>query len=353
MSNLLSLIGFGGSQNQTSKLELPELFSMPCLLNDFVKADIETIYARILTDVLERTDGVPDAAQQVLWDNCLASESKEGLVTMLSKAMYNKSDLFIVYRSDLGVIRPADQSEQNIIKEDYKKTGSSTTGIYVSFKNYNRTDMIKIYSHLEYYSVHSLYKSMNLAKAIQLKFKDLRASVGSDDREMAVADAKALAEALKAGKEIAMDGEDSVTTTTANTEAAEKATTFIDKKRCFYLGLPQSWMTGDYQKGLSDSGEGDAKAVERGLKGYFFSIIKPVCEALFGTTVSFRTDDFRLLSITLEALKTFSLIDDDLIKKEEQIKIVSRLLNIAEKDRAKAVTTSAKDVTPKPAVIQK
>src|SRR5690606_28928503 len=111
-------------------------FSTP--LNLFVKIDITNLYKKILTDVIAKCSGLPSKFEHIWWDSYVQSESGYGLITLLAESMFNKSELFIVYKAD--VLRVAKAEEQRLIKEDYKKFGSSKNGVYISFQNYDRTD---------------------------------------------------------------------------------------------------------------------------------------------------------------------------------------------------------------------
>ncbi len=108
--SLWSSFGFGSSSTDN---ELPDIFPMPVLKNDFINTDVVNIYAKILTDVIERTQGISDKYLPSLWDNCLQSESSDGLISLLSKAMAEKKDLFIVWDAALTLLRIANQAEQN------------------------------------------------------------------------------------------------------------------------------------------------------------------------------------------------------------------------------------------------
>lgn len=327
---LLQSIGFGGTGgNKMPSAELPDIFPFPTSITDFVKMDVDTIFKRILTDVIERTHGLKDEHAKLLSDNCLATESRDGLVTMLATAMRSKSELFLVYDKALNLIQKADQAEQETIKREFKEGAKKPSGIYISFKNYTLADMMQIYSNFEYYAVSGLHKNMNLAKALQLKFDALRSSVGANDAAAIIEQAQAIATALSNGKSVAMDAKDIIEIATPSMDATTAVTNFIAQKRSFYLGLPASWITGLAPKGLGDTGEGDAKAVERGLKGYFSSIIKPVVEALFGTPVSFKSDDSYGLSTALEVVKTFDLISDEYLDAEQKKIITHRAFNLA------------------------
>lgn len=326
--NLLNMIGFGGNQNHTPTNELPDTFPFPIKESAFIATDIRTIYTRILTDVLRRTQGIKPEYEKLLWDNCVYSEEGKGLISLIADAMAEKKDLFIVYRKDLDLVRLATTQEQAQIKEDYKKSGKSKVGIYLTFTDFTATDMMKVYSALEFCTIRSLYKSMNLASAIQFKMSDMRASVNSIDAKAIIDQAQAIAKGMGAGKDALMDAKDIVETAQPNVDASKNAIEFIAQKRSFYLGLPASYITGLAPKGLGDSGEGEAKAVERGLLSYYYIIIKPVVETLFGITTTFKTEDFYAITTALSALKDFEVTSTELISTENKLKIINRLFDL-------------------------
>ncbi len=345
--------GFGGSGDPTDS-EIPEIYPLLLRSELFLETDIVNTYIKILTDAIERTHGLPDKYQPLLWDNCLQSEVSDGLITLIAKAMHCKSDLFLVYKSGLGVIRKADQAEQAQIKLDYEKTGESKIGIYISFRNYRRTDMLKIYSALEYCVLASLHKTVNLSKAVQIKISDLRAGVSLADSGVAKDQAKSIAKALGRGQDILLDVKDDITTAQVDTAPTEKAIDFLDAKKAFILGMPFSYISGLQTPGIGSTGEQDMRAVERGLKQYFVSIIQPTIKALFGVDVEFKSQDFREMATALEALKTFDLVSDDNLSREAKKEIMARLFDLDPEQEAKALEAdaaqSAKDVAnaPKP-----
>lgn len=348
MSGLASLFNFGGASQAT---ELPDLYPFPFSETDFVETDMVTIFSKILTDVVERTDGLEEKKQATLWDNCLASETADGLISLLAKAISCQGDLFIVYDSATNVVRKANATEQAEIKADYEKTGESKTGCYVSFKNYKKAQMVKLYSSLEYCAIHSLYKNMNLSKAIQFKMKEMRGSVGLSDSAQVKADAKAIADALQQGKNVMLDGEDIIDTARPDMEPTEKAMLFINNRRAFYLGMPMSYIVGEQTKSMTDSGGADAKAVERGLKPFFASIIQPVFKAVYGVDAEFKTEDYTQIDTALNVLKTFELTSNEYISAENKGKIINRQFGLPEDakgDPIEEITTELDPVTGKP-----
>lgn len=329
MASLATLFGFHAGSN--SNMELPTLYPLPISRADFVRADIEFIYSKILTDVIERTDGLPEQYEPALFDNALASEHSDGLITMLAKAMAKEKDLFIVYnQKGSGVLREADSDEQRQIKDDYKQKASSETGVYISFQNYKKTKMLNVYSILEYCAIDSLNKNMNIATSIQFKMDSMRGSVALADASEVKAQAVELANALKNGKDVMVDAKDMIETAKPDLTATKTAMEFINQRRSFYLGLPASYITGLSPAGLGDSGEGETKAIERGLKNYFFSIVKPVLSQLFKINgLSWKTQDHAEVSTALQALQNFELTSDEFLSRENKTKIINKLFGLS------------------------
>ena len=326
--------------------ELPNIFPLPILQSEFISTDIFAIYSKILTDVLERTHGLPDDLVELMWDNCVKSNSSEGIITLLSKAMADKKDLFIIYEPSFGIVRVATAEERREIEADYDAKGFSEVGVYISFKNYRRSDMVKLYIGLEYLSVASLHKSMNLSKAVQIKINDLRSSVSLVDASDAKAQAKRIATSLSQGLDIMLDAKDVIETSTPDLTATKESVSFVTQKLSFYLGLPAAYISGEQTTGMGTTGENDMRAVERGLKGYFFSIIKPTLETLFDLKLSYKSQDFRQIAGSMDVLKTFALIDEEFISRENKTKIINQLLDLPEDAVGDAVAQAIAPIVP-------
>lgn len=333
MSGISEWFGWGSSQPSD---ELPEIFPISVTQELFIKTDVINIFSKILTDVIERVHGLSDDQRALLWDNCVKSNSSDGLITLLSKAMTDKQDLFLVYDKALPVLRLATSEESQKIRSDYEKQNKSAVGVFVSFKNYLRSDMVKLYSAIEYCTVGSLYKSMNLSKAIQMKMSDLRASTGLNDSTEVKRQALLIAQGLSRGRDVLVDAKDIIETLSPDLKAVDSSMILINQKRSFYLGLPESYISGEQTGGLGTTGENDTKAIERGLKNYFESIIKPVLHAVFDINPTYKSQDFRQIENAMDVLKTFSLTDDTLVSAENKLLIVNRLLDLPENSKGDA-----------------
>jgi len=339
----MSWFKFLGQASSEGESEIPEIFPLSLKEDLFVKTDLINTYIKILTDTVERTHGLPEKFQPLLFDNCLQSESNDGLITLLSKAMAEKTDLFLVFKPSIGVLRKATPEEERTIREDYKKTGKSTVGVFISFKHYRRTDMLLIYSTFEYCVLSSLHKTLNVSKAVQLKINDLRASTALSDSAVARAQAQSIAKALGRGNDILIDAKDTVETAKIDTMPTEKAIGFLDAKRAFILGLPVAYISGTQTTGIGSSGDADARAIDRGLKPYFISIIQPALKALFGADTDFKSEDTGGITIALEAAKTFDLVSDETLSQESKREILARLFDLDPKEEAKNLEAEAKE----------
>lgn len=327
MGILNSFFGFP-ALIETSNAELPLLFPLGITQEIFIDTDVMNVYSKILTDCIDRTQGIPQEIFPLLWDNCLQSESTLGLISLIARAMTLKADLFLIYDPALPLVRPATGDESSQIRSDYERLGSSDLGIYVSFRNYHRTDLVKLYSAMEYCVIASLNKMVNLSKAIQFKMGDMRSSVNLTDSSVAVDQAKTMAKSLGNGRDILMDKNDEILTGTPDISSIEKSILFLDGKKAFYYAMPLSYINGEQTPGIGSTGEADTKAVERGLKQYYISVLKPVLETLFEITTSFKSNDFRQIGTALEAVKTFELVSNDLISTDDKKLIIQKLFDI-------------------------
>lgn len=327
---------------------LPEIYSLNVRVDEFVRADILATYRRILTDTAERTHGLKDKQWRLLWDSCVQTDSSLGLISLLADAMVNKSDLFVVYIPSVQVLRRADRKEEQQILADYKARGQSRVGVWISFRDYRRTDLLRVYSEMEYCVMTSLYKSVNLAKAVQVKMSDMRSSVSLSDSPVAIKQAVSIADALRSGKDVVIDKEDDITTAKIDIEPAKEAIAFLDAKRAFHLSLPLAYISGLQTGGIGSTGDADARAVDRGLRQYSVSIMQPVIEAVFGVDVEYRPEDSRQVETGLEVIKGLELVSDDLLSRETKRLLVSRSFDVDPEAEVKRIEKESKTVVVSP-----
>lgn len=321
---------FGWGSNEVNNQELPFIFPLAFKKELFIEIDVINIYQKILTDVVERTHGLSDEQSELLWDNCLQSESSHGLISVIARAMTFRRELFLVYDKAINIIRKATSDEEVKIREDYKKSSKSSVGVFISFTHYHKSQLVELYSALEYCTIAALHKSMNLSAAIQLKMTDLRQSTGLNDSAEVKAQAVKIARALGNGRDVMLDAKDIIENAVPDISAVEAAIEYLNEKRAFYLGMPASYICGEQTGGIGSTGESDTKAIERGLKNYYNAIIKPVFQAIFGVKPSYKSQDFRQIDQAMNAMKTFALTDESLISLENKTLILNKLLDLPE-----------------------
>jgi hypothetical protein len=333
----MNIFGFFSRSKEEVGQGIGDIFPISLIKKDFVYSDLRATYTKILTDVLERTHGIDEKYIPLLWDNCVQGEAPEGLITLLVSAMIHKSELFLVYKSSVNVLRKADTTETQTIRKDYKSQGKSATGVYLNFKNYDRTDMLRVFSEMEYCTLASLHKTMNVSRAIQIKMSKLRGSVSLSDSSVAIDQAKGLALALREGQDIFLDGDDNIVTATTDISPTVTSIGFINSKRAYYLDLPMSYISGIQTPGIGSTGEADARAVDRGLKQYYFSIIQPALKALFDIDPKFTENDFREMGSAIEMLKTFDLVSGEYISEQSKREIVAKLFDLDPKEEKRRI----------------
>ena len=276
--------------------------------NAFIHLFITNFYKKVLTDCVHRTIGLKDEQKATLWDNSVATAQNEGLITLLAEALYNKEELYLVYKN--GVVREADNEEKELIRENRL----NDYGVCVNFTKYALTDILRVFAGMLLAILQSANVGMNVAKALQVGIANLRETVANGDKEEAIAQAKAINDSLKEGKSILRDAADVISATQFDSEPMEKSLQVFFGLLSFFTGFNAAYLAGDLVSGLSGTGEGNETATERALANYFNAILKPALDALFKVSVKFKTSNWRKLAEIaglLPALEATELIDTD------------------------------------------
>ena len=258
---------------------------------NFVDFQTALLYQKILKRCYAKSNGFPDEAALNLWDSVELSNAQYGTISLISNAMTDKKELILV--NDSGIIRVATYQEAEAIKKDYAEGKTSQKGVYMNFRKYTMTDIIKIYMSLIYDIMGGAKTNLGLAKALQIKIADLRKTVATSSSEDAVAQVKKIVKALKEGKSVGIDAGDSIVTTELQT------TPIVDGLKLVYgclaslLGVSTSFICGELTSGMAVTGEADVNANEDGIKDFFNSVFKPIHEKLFDIKLTFKTDNWR------------------------------------------------------------
>lgn len=281
----------------------------------FIDFKTSILYQKILKRCYAKSIGLSDEEARNLWDSVELGNAQYGIITQIADAMTKKKELFLV--NDSGIVRVADAEEMEQIRKDYAEKASSKIGVYMNFKKYTLTDIIKVYMSLIYDIMNGAKVNLGLAKALQLKMADLRKLVATSSSEDTKGQAKAIVEALKNGKSIAIDAGDTIQTTELQTAPITEGLKLVYGLLASEIGVSTSFVCGELTSGMAVTGEADVNANEDGIKDFFNSVFKPVIDKLFNKKIMFKTDNWRKIK---EYAQIIPYIESSLLIPEEQKK---------------------------------
>lgn len=257
----------------------------------FVDFQTSLLYQKILKRCYAKSKGLSDEEARNLWDSVELSNAKYGTITLISNAMTAKKELILV--NDSGIVRIADYDEAEKIKKAYENGEKTEKSVYMNFSKYTMTDIIKIYMGLVYDIMSSEKTNLGLAKAVQIKINDMRKLIAASSDEKPSDQAKAIAEALKDGRSVAIDAGDTIETTPLQTQPVIDGLKLVYGCLASLLGVSTSFVAGELTSGMAVTGEADVNANEDGIKDFFNSVFKPIHEKLFDKKITFKTDNWR------------------------------------------------------------
>lgn len=282
---------------------------------EFVNFKTAVLYQKILKRCYAKSKGLTDKEAQNLWDSVELGNAQYGIISLIADAMTKKKELILV--NDSGIVRVADINEAEEIKKDYADKAESSKGVYMNFQKYTLTDIIKIYMDLVFDIMGGVKVNLGIGKALQYKIADMRKLIGASSFEDPSAVAKAVVEALKNGKSVAIDGQDNILTTPLQTAPVVEGMKLIYGLLASELGVSTSFVAGELTSGMAVTGEADVNANEEGIKDFFISVYKPVISKLFNKKIEFRSDNWRKLT---QYASVIPYIESSLYMDEEQKK---------------------------------
>lgn len=261
---------------------------------DFARSFVLTLYRRILTDGFNHAANFKTDKLGALWDSVLSyglDKGAKGLISFLAEAMTARQEKLYL-KLDEGFIRQATQQEEKEIAANPLKKGA----VCLCFKDFKQATILLVLASLVERLLENANAGLNISRSVLIQINQLRDTVGAVNSESAISQAKAIAEGLKNGSGALLDAADKVEVPVFNTDPLESALETLYGLMSFFTGLPRAYVSGELTGGLNATGEGDAEATEQGLKFYFASIFKPVCDQLFGVDLKFKTSQWRKLS---------------------------------------------------------
>ena len=313
---MFDLGGLFKKDNRGVYTDLIAPFCVEMKAADFVDFKVITLYAKILRRCYAKSSGLSDEQAANLWDSVDLGDAQHGIINKVSFAMAKKKELILF--KDGGIVREAEQTEADQIKKDYEERGRSDKGVYLNFKKYAMTDVLRLYIAFIFEIIRGAWVNVNLTKALQLKIADARKTIAASDAADPMQVASNVVSALKDGKSVFLDAGDEVKTTDLQTQAIKDAISLVYGLLAGELGVSTSFICGELTSGMAVTGEADVNANEDGIKDFFNSVFKPIMDKLFGVSLKFKSDNWRRIKEFAQIIpfvETSEYIDEE--KKRE------------------------------------
>lgn len=288
---MFDLGGLFKKDNRGVYTDLIAPFCVEMKAADFVDFKVITLYAKILRRCYAKSSGLSDEQAANLWDSVDLGDAQHGIINKVSFAMAKKKELILF--KDGGIVREAEQAEADQIKKDYEERGRSDKGVYLNFKKYAMTDVLRLYMAFIFEIIRGAWVNVNLTKALQLKIADARKTIAASDAADPMQVASNVVNALKDGKSVFLDAGDEVKTTDLQTQAIKDALSLVYGLLAGELGVSTAFICGELTSGMAVTGEADVNANEDGIKDFFNSVFKPIMDKLFGVSLKFKSDNWR------------------------------------------------------------
>lgn len=327
---MANFLGFGKifGTSESSEVILKAPFKMDIDRANFCLIKTETLFKKILHRCYSKSEGAKDDDKiSSLFDSAEKSSSPRGLISLVARAMTKKESIAIIYEA--GIVRVANTEEKKQIVADYKKNAKSSTGVLVDFTTYCLTDLVASYMSMIYDILVSMNTQVGLAKALQIKINSLRSTVGANGKDEPIEQAKAINEALKEGRSVLLDKNDTVETLTLNSDSVKNAMNLVYGQLAGDIGVSLAFVSGELASGMSATGEADSNATEEGIQDFFNSVFKPVCDKVYSWKLSFITDDWRYSSTMID--KLLIVENSSILSQEQKTVYAERAIPIGKK----------------------
>ena len=174
-----------------------------------------------------------------------------------------------------------------------------------------------------YWIIRATNTNVKISNSVLVKIAKLRELVAKEDAEDVIKQAKEINDAIKKGNSIIADKDDTMERLEINSQATKDALDVAFSLVSGLIKMPLSFVNGELTTGLTQTGDSDNLAIERGLKNYYYTILKPCTEKLFETKTRFSSDNTAKLKTLIGILPQLEL--STLLTDEEKRAIIEDL----------------------------
>ena len=313
------MFGINKEKNLIQKDNLNLCFDLSLKEKEFVDYMISDLYQSILTMCFDKIifpDAEKDFKDKItpsFYDNLSVEGINKGIIKNLAYGIVQNKTIFLVNASagDNIIVRQGTQEE---LQKYEKEQGNIKNQIQMDFTKYNQSKTLKLFYSMIYWIIRATNTNVKISNSVLVKIAKLRELVAKEDAEEVIKQAKEINDAIKKGNSIIADKDDTMERLEINSQATKDALDVAFSLISGLIKMPLSFVNGELTTGLTQTGDSDNLAIERGLKNYYYTILKPCTEKLFETKTRFSSDNtakLKTLIGILPQLELSTLLTDD------------------------------------------
>lgn len=313
------MFGINKEKNLIQKDNLSLSFNLSLKETEFVDYMVSDLYQSILTMCFDKIifpDAEKDFKDKItpsFYDNLSVEGINKGIIKNLAYGIVQNQKVFLVNASagDNIIVRQGTQEE---LQKYEKEQGNIKNQIQMDFTKYNQSKALKLFYSMIYWIIRATNTNVKISNSVLVKIAKLRELVAKEDAEEVIKQAKEINDAIKRGNSIVADKDDTMERLEINSQATKDALDVAFSLVSGLIKMPLSFVNGELTTGLTQTGDSDNLAIERGLKNYYYTILKPCTEKLFDTKIRFTSDNtakLKTLIGILPQLELSTLLTDD------------------------------------------
>ena len=313
------MFGINKEKNLIQKDNLSLSFNLSLKETEFVDYMVSDLYQSILTMCFDKIifpDAEKDFKDKItpsFYDNLSVEGINKGIIKNLAYGIVQNQKVFLVNASagDNIIVRQGTQEE---LQKYEKEQGNIKNQIQMDFTKYNQSKVLKLFYSMIYWIIRATNTNVKISNSVLVKIAKLRELVAKEDAEEVIKQAKEINDAIKRGNSIVADKDDTMERLEINSQATKDALDVAFSLVSGLIKMPLSFVNGELTTGLTQTGDSDNLAIERGLKNYYYTILKPCTEKLFDTKIRFTSDNtakLKTLIGILPQLELSTLLTDD------------------------------------------
>lgn len=321
------MFGIRKEKNLIESDDLKLCFNLKLGEKDFVDYMVSDLYQTILTMVFDKMifpskKDLKDEITASYYDNLSVEGINKGIIKNLALGIVQNQTVFFVNAStgkDVIVRLGTTEEEQKYDEAE----GNIKKQVKMDFTKFNQVKLLKLFYQMIYWIIRATNTNVKISNAVLVKIARLRELVAKEDADDVVKQAKEINDAIKSGNSIIADKDDTMERLEIKSQSTKEALDVVFSLISGLVKMPLSFVNGELTTGLTQTGDSDNLAIERGLKNYYYTILKPCSEKLFDAKSSFVSDNTARLKTLIGILPQLEL--SEILTDEEKRLIVENL----------------------------